>query len=207
MRRQFERALLRLAAFTAVALFALLLVESLRSFYHSDTASIGIVTIVAHRGSLYVLPSVEWTLLDVESERVTGVPAWPIRQLSFPLRTWNDETVLGFNGWTGGGGSVFMLLKCPIWFPLLLSALLAVCCHRRGAEILPRTYYLQCPTCGYLLSGVVHWRCPECGHQTLSRVVEAVPSRPHSSPQASAHLQINGVRAPHVTRDHVAGQV
>jgi hypothetical protein len=207
MRRQFERALLRLAAFTAAALCALLIVESLRSFYRSDTASIGIVTIVAHRGSLYVLPS-PGPSLDVESEPVTGVPAWPIRQLSFPLRTWNDETVLGFNGWTGGGGSVFMLLMCPIWFPLPLSALLAVCCHRRAAEVLPRTHYLQCPTCGYLLSGVVHWRCPECGRRTLSRVVEAVPSRPARPRRApSAHLRIKDVRARHVTGDHVARQV
>ena len=208
MRRRLNRAMLRLCALTAAALCALLLVESVRSFYRSDTASVGIVTFVTHRGSLYIVSNNDPTL-DVESEPVTGAPAWPIRYGAFPLRTWNDQTVLGFNGWTGtgvGSASPFILIQAPMWFALVLAALLAVCCYRRYAEIIPRTHYLECPSCGHLLVGVVHWRCPECGHRTVSRVVEAMPSR-RTPANPSAHLQIHDVRARHVTRDHFAGQV
>jgi predicted RNA-binding Zn-ribbon protein involved in translation (DUF1610 family) len=164
---------------TAAAICAVLLIESVRSFHRSDTAGGTPLTFVTHRGALYIVPNVG--PVHVESQPVTGAAPWPVTLLPVPLGAWNESEVLGFNAWADDSS---VLLKCPIWFAVLLLALLGVCCYRRSAEILPRTHYLQCPSCGHLLVGVVHWRCPECGCATQSRVIEALAPRPPRPPRA-----------------------
>jgi len=175
VRRAFERRLLQLCAFIAAALCAILLIESVRSFHRSDTVTLAPLTFVTHRGNLYILPCIERFNVDVRP--VTGAPAWPITLVPLPLRTWNENTMFGCNGWASG---VFFVFQCPAWFPVLPLALFAVCCRRRCTELLPRTHYLACPACGHLLVGLVQWRCPECGGSTSSRVIEALP--PSSAP-------------------------
>ena len=189
MRHRLTRWLLRLCAVTAAALCTLLLIESVRSFYQTDTVSLPPLTFVTHRGSLYVLPRIE--TFGVESQPVTGAPPWPVTLVPVPLGTWNQCDVLGFNGWVDDG---LILVKFPIWFALLPLALFALCCHRRYAEILPRTHYLQCPSCGHLLAGVVHWRCPECGRATQSRVIEALAPRP---PRITRMMRLSSLVAQH----------
>jgi hypothetical protein len=171
MRRRLIRPLFQLGALAAALLCAVVLIEWPRSFYRSDTISVVPVTVVAHRGSLYLLPSID--LMGFETRAVTGAPPWPLMGLPISPRAWRNEAVLGFNGWIEG---LQILLQCPIWFVAPALALLAAFCYRRQAEIVPRTNYLACPACGHLLVGVVHWRCPECGRPTQSRLIEALPA-------------------------------
>jgi len=196
MRRRLSRILFRLGAIAAAVLCAVLLIEWPRSFYRSDTFSVVPITFVTHRGSLYILPSVE--RLGLETRAVTGAPPWPLTALPVSPRTWRDEAVLGFNGWIEYPQ---LLLQCPIWFAVPALGLLGACCYRRQAEIVPRTNYLACPACGHLLAGVVHWRCPECGTPTQSRLIEALPAdtaagRRHRTGEtrSSTNLQIDQVR-------------
>ena len=191
MRRRISRLALRIAAIAAALLCAVLLIEWPRSFYQSDTFSVAPVTIVVHRGSLYFLPSIEQ--LGLETRAVTNAPAWPLMIIPVPLRTWHDETLLGFNGWIEGG---IFLLQCPVWFALPALGLLAALCYRKQTEITASTHYLACPTCGHLLVGVVHWRCPECGEPTQSRLVEALPARAINRPADRRGSRLAGDASP-----------
>ena len=170
--RELKRPLFIASRWVAFALGAALLLETFRSHYHTDTLAVMPLAFVTHRGALYIAPAAGF---DLETEPVfPGRLPWPL--LGLPLGAWRASQFAGF-GWFDEAGTFVM--KMPMAAPLAFLAAYLFWWHRARPDFATRrTYYLACPSCGYLLCEVHATRCPECGIPIFSRVVEALPPKP-----------------------------
>jgi hypothetical protein len=145
----------------ALPLFCLFLIYSWARSYLSKNSHIetydGKICILFWHG---VLPTgADQQIYDPAHEKFMSVP-----MLLANSDTTSESHFLGF-GLTKGNfvaNVAFQVVSIPIWFPLLLTAILAIVVIRARRRLNYRAKFGHCLSCGYDLRQSKE-KCPECG--------------------------------------------